>query len=107
MISIPVLLLLAFLFALVGAAIGASKGRPEAGFFFGGLLGPLGWLIVAVGPNHKQAQPADAPLAQPAVAEAQPAGPVEAMLSLKKLLDAGAITPADYEAKKADLLQRI
>jgi len=36
---------------LIGAAIGQKKGRAGAGFFFGLLLGPIGWLIVAVGPD--------------------------------------------------------
>jgi hypothetical protein len=37
--------------AVVGALIGQLKGRAGAGMFFGLLLGPIGWLIVAVGPN--------------------------------------------------------
>jgi hypothetical protein len=48
-------LLIAFFWAViggaVGAAIGGKKGRTEAGAVFGFLLGPLGWLIVAVGPD--------------------------------------------------------
>lgn len=36
---------------LIGAAIGQKKGRTGAGFLFGFLLGPIGWLIVAVGPD--------------------------------------------------------
>lgn len=36
---------------LVGAAVGQRKGRAGAGFFFGLLLGPIGWLIVALGPD--------------------------------------------------------
>lgn len=35
--------------ALVGAAIGQKKTRVGAGIFFGLILGPMGWLIVAVG----------------------------------------------------------
>ena len=38
--------------ALLGLAIGNSKGRALAGFFFGMFLGPLGWLIIAIGPNN-------------------------------------------------------
>ena len=38
--------------ALIGVAIGLRKGRVGAGFFFGLLLGPIGWLLVAVGPDR-------------------------------------------------------
>jgi hypothetical protein len=38
---------------LVGALIGQSKGRVGAGAFFGFLIGPIGWLIIALGPNKK------------------------------------------------------
>lgn len=41
---------------LVGAAIGQSKGRAGAGFFFGLLVGPIGWLIVAIGPDLNPAR---------------------------------------------------
>jgi hypothetical protein len=34
--------------ALVGALIGQCKGRPGSGVVWGGLLGPIGWLIVAL-----------------------------------------------------------
>ena len=40
------------LMALVGFAIGKSKSRPTAGFIWGLLLGPIGWLIVAIGPDN-------------------------------------------------------
>lgn len=36
---------------LVGLAIGRAKGRPDAGFIWGALLGVLGWIVVAAGPN--------------------------------------------------------
>lgn len=53
---------------LVGAAIGARKNRGGAGFFFGLLLGPLGWLIIAVGPDLRplaKAQPAPVRVSSP------------------------------------------
>ena len=37
--------------ALVGYLIGKSKSRPTAGFIWGLLLGPIGWLIIAIGPD--------------------------------------------------------
>jgi len=38
---------------LIGALIGKAKGRVGAGVFWAFLLGPVGWLIVAAGPNLK------------------------------------------------------
>lgn len=46
------LLLWIILGALIGALVGGKKGRPGAGFAFGLLLGPLGWLVVYLGPDH-------------------------------------------------------
>lgn len=42
---------------LIGALIGQRKGRVGAGLLFGWLLGPLGWLVVALGPNLKRKCP--------------------------------------------------
>lgn len=52
------LVLYVMVFGLVGWVVGERKGRPEAGFIFGALLGPIGWLIVALGPDVKIAQAA-------------------------------------------------
>jgi hypothetical protein len=41
---------------LIGAIIGQRKGRAGAGFVLGALLGPIGWLVVGVGPNYKEAR---------------------------------------------------
>jgi len=36
---------------LVGHAIGKGKGRPAAGAVWGALLGVIGWLVIAAGPD--------------------------------------------------------
>ena len=43
--------------SLIGAAIGARRGRGEAGFLFGLLLGPLGWVIILIGPDYRRKCP--------------------------------------------------
>lgn len=58
------------------------------------------------------AQPASAQVADPTRAEPPPAAAAansaaSRLLELKKLLDAGAITPAEYDAKKKSLLQQL
>jgi hypothetical protein len=42
---------------LVGAAIGTKKNRTGGGFVLGLLLGPIGWLLVAVGPDLREKGP--------------------------------------------------
>jgi hypothetical protein len=45
---------LAFLLSgLVGTAIGENKGRRGAGFIFGLLAGPVGWALIAAGPDFR------------------------------------------------------
>ena len=48
----------AIICGFIGRAIGEGKGRPEAGFIFGALLGPIGILIIAVGPDIRAEQAA-------------------------------------------------
>jgi len=40
--------------SLIGLAIGQTRGRSDVGFLLGFLLGPIGWLIILVGPNPKK-----------------------------------------------------
>jgi hypothetical protein len=40
----------------VGALIGQRKGRTGEGAVLGLILGPIGWLVVALGPDYKTAQ---------------------------------------------------
>jgi hypothetical protein len=52
------LVLYVIVFGLIGVVVGQRKGRAFAGFVFGALLGPIGWLIVAVGPDVKASREA-------------------------------------------------
>jgi len=38
---------------LVGTAIGRNKRRAAAGFFFGLVAGPVGWVLIAAGPDFR------------------------------------------------------
>ena len=49
-----ILVLGAIISGAVGAAIGDKKGRQVAGFSWGFLLGPVGWVLVAVGPDLRR-----------------------------------------------------
>ncbi len=50
--------LAAIICGFIGRTVGERKGRAEAGFLFGALLGPIGILIIAVGPDVKAEQEA-------------------------------------------------
>ncbi len=52
------LVLYVMVFGLIGVVIGERKGRPFAGFVFGALLGPIGWVVVLLGPDLKAQQEA-------------------------------------------------
>jgi len=40
-----------FLNALIGGVIGQARGRTTAGLFFGFFLGPVGWILIWLGPD--------------------------------------------------------
>lgn len=44
------------LFGAVGAVIGQRKGRTAAGLCWGLVLGPIGWLLVGLGPSRRELQ---------------------------------------------------
>ena len=46
-----------YLSAVVGALIGATKGRPTGGAFWGLFLGPLGWLMIFSAPDSRPTCP--------------------------------------------------
>jgi len=50
----------------IGAAIGSKKGVAVGGFFLGALLGPLGWLIMAVTKGNRINCPSCRELIDPA-----------------------------------------
>lgn len=90
-----------FLGPLIGAAIGQTKGRAGAGFFFGLLLGPIGWLIVAVGPDYSPKPVVTVHQSAPA----QPPVPVADELSkLADLVKSGVLTPEEFQQQKSKLL---
>jgi hypothetical protein len=41
-------------FGAIGILIGQRKGRTLAGLLFGMILGPIGWLVVALGPSKRE-----------------------------------------------------
>lgn len=49
--AIALLLAYFVIFGAVGMLIGQRKGRALAGLIWAMLLGPIGWAIVALGPN--------------------------------------------------------
>jgi hypothetical protein len=71
----------------IGAAFGSNKGRLKAGFWFGFFFGPIGWLIIAIGPSLIDRR-----------------SNAEKLLELKKLLDAGVVSQEEFELRKRDLL---
>jgi hypothetical protein len=53
-VTSPFVLLAAWcLLATVGYLLGQAKGREAEGILFGVFLGPIGWLLIAVGPDQR------------------------------------------------------
>lgn len=45
-------LAVALICGAIGTAVGHRKGRGAAGFIWGAVLGPIGWLLIFVGPSY-------------------------------------------------------
>jgi len=97
----------AILGALVGAAIGQRKGRVGAGFFFGLILGPIGWLVIAVGPDLRQNVPASAPPPAGAPSAPAPQSLTARLASLEELKKRGLVNEDEYRAKREQLLEEL
>lgn len=95
----------AILGALIGAAIGQRKGRAGAGFFFGVILGPIGWIIIAVGPDLRQKVPASATPPAPAASPGEPQSVAARLGSLEDLKKGGLLNDDEYRAKREQLLK--
>lgn len=55
---VPLLFLFALITAIVGVFLGNMRNRGRAGFWFGFILGPFGWIIVLLMPEKKGAMSA-------------------------------------------------
>src|ERR1700687_1717754 len=102
-----VLWLWAILGALIGAAIGQRKGRAGAGFFFGLILGPIGWLIIAVGPDLRQKVPASSTPPAVVPSPAEPQAVTARLASLEDLKKRGLVNAYEYRAKREQLLKEL
>lgn len=107
----------------IGTILGSNRGRGFAGLFLSAMFGPLGVLMVllfdkkpSVGsgdhltdmllkrpPTSSAGVFPDRPIAT-RNPDAIPHSNVEALLDLKRLLDAGVISAAEYEERKLPLL---
>ena len=98
---------------VVGGAMGGGKGHGTLGFFCGFLIGPVGLIVIALVPRRRDpladlsAPRSTAPSLTPAASTAPAADATAALLDMKKLLDAGVVTQAEFDAKKKILLDRI
>jgi hypothetical protein len=42
---------------VLGAIVGKARGRVGAGMFLSALLGPIGWLVILIGPDYRRKCP--------------------------------------------------
>jgi hypothetical protein len=85
----------ALICGLIGIAIGNTKYRGTAGFWLGALLGPIGWILVAVGPDYSPAAKA---------ATVEPRSAADRLDEIKQLLDGNLITAEEFEEKRREIL---
>jgi hypothetical protein len=95
----PTYVLIWAVFSVVGALIGSPKKRVGAGAFWGFLLGPIGWLIVLLGPDYSKPKDLSGNAGN-TVGTTQ-------LLELKVLLEKGVITQQEFDDKKQQLLSKI
>ena len=87
LLFLPILTLPLAFFAAIGAAFGSNKGRIGAGFWYGFFFGPIGWLVIAIGPNKTDRRTL-----------------TEKLCDLKTAYDSGVINAQEFERYKLKLL---
>jgi hypothetical protein len=95
----PTYVLMWIVSAVVGALIGAPRKRAGAGALWGFLLGPIGWVLVLLGPDHSKVKDLGG--------NASNSAGTTQLLELKTLLDKGVITQQEFDEKKQKVLQQI
>jgi hypothetical protein len=92
--------------AVAGNIVGHQNGRAILGTFLGLFFGPLGVLVVAIVPPTPEIQARRLAMAL-AVVPPRAASVPEEIALLAKLRDDGNISESEFQAKKADLLDRM
>lgn len=89
---------------LIGAYLGQRRGRTFAGFWWAFFLGPIGWLILLLGPNPRAEAEAAAKHAQEQRVEALQRQHLDELRALRATI-AGAPPPATVEEAEYYLRQ--
>lgn len=101
------ILLALFVMGVVGGLIGSGKGLGFLGFFVGMLLGPIGWVIVAVSKGTPDAEARRSVEVQQQVEQMTGVAAPSRVTELERL-DAlrlsGALTDEEFAAEKRRLL---